>query len=334
MFSASIFATGLDLARRIFKRLRMYSQMPLFRRHGRNFIFDPNGIYSYKNISVGNNVSLGLNPIIIADLSEVIIGNDVMFGPHVMLIGGGHNFYVVGSFMKNVHEKTGNEDLGVIIEDDVWIGGRATVLRGVRVGRGAIIGAGSVVSKSVPPYAIVAGNPAKILRFRWDAVRIFEHESTLYPIEKRLNLSEMKTSFRGIRCNLREGLTTNETIEDLFNRAFAPTIWGHKSLDEHDYKLCKKNKLNENGCSDYRSHLAQHPQQRVSTQDNRWECSIFRDALKIVLSGKRKNFDVIHLTTSGQLAILRDLFVIYYFRLIKIPIVYHIRFGRVPRLRF
>jgi acetyltransferase-like isoleucine patch superfamily enzyme len=52
----------------------------------------------------------------------------------------------------------------VIIEDDVWIGCNAVVLKGVRIGRGAVVGAGSVVTKSVPPYVIVAGNPARIVR--------------------------------------------------------------------------------------------------------------------------------------------------------------------------
>lgn len=54
----------------------------------------------------------------------------------------------------------------VTIEDDVWIGGRVTILPGVTVHQGAILGAGSVVTKDVPPYAIVGGNPAEIIRFR------------------------------------------------------------------------------------------------------------------------------------------------------------------------
>lgn len=54
----------------------------------------------------------------------------------------------------------------VIIEDDVWIGSRVTILPGVKIGRGSIIGAAAVVTKDVPPYSVVAGNPAKIMKRR------------------------------------------------------------------------------------------------------------------------------------------------------------------------
>lgn len=57
----------------------------------------------------------------------------------------------------------------VVIGNDVWIGERATILSGVRIGNGAVIGACAVVTKDVPPYAIVAGNPAKLVRYRFDA---------------------------------------------------------------------------------------------------------------------------------------------------------------------
>jgi acetyltransferase-like isoleucine patch superfamily enzyme len=177
---------------RVLARLKMLMLRPLFAKHGSDFFFDPNGLYSYKNISVGNNVNLGVRPILMADLSSIQIGNHVMFGPEVVLIGGGHNSTVVGRFMATVHEKTGNEDLGVVIEDDVWIGARAMILRGVRVGRGAIVAAGAVVTKSVPPYAIVGGNPAQIIRFRWDVETILTHELALYPVDSRFSETRLR----------------------------------------------------------------------------------------------------------------------------------------------
>jgi len=59
-----------------------------------------------------------------------------------------------------------------LIGNDVWVGAAALVLRGVVVGDGAVIGAGSVVTKDVPPYAIVAGNPARLIRYRFDAATV------------------------------------------------------------------------------------------------------------------------------------------------------------------
>lgn len=73
-------------------------------------------------------------------------------------------------------EKRIEDDPGVVIEDDVWVGTRAIILAGVTIGRGAVVAAGAVVTKSVPPYAIVGGNPARILRMRWSEADIIEHE--------------------------------------------------------------------------------------------------------------------------------------------------------------
>lgn len=173
-------ATFLHLLRRISRRIRMYLFRPLFASHGRNFYFDPDGSYSFENIHVGDDVNLGFRPILMAALSEIRIGNKVMFGPEVMLIGGNHNTTVVGSPMIDVHEKMPNDDLGVTIEDDVWVGARAMILRGVTLGRGTIVGAGSLINRSTPPYSIVAGNPARVIRFRWDVETILAHEQKLY----------------------------------------------------------------------------------------------------------------------------------------------------------
>jgi virginiamycin A acetyltransferase len=55
----------------------------------------------------------------------------------------------------------------IIIENDVWIGANSTVMSGIKIGNGAIVAAGSTVTKDVPPYAIVAGNPAKVVKYRF-----------------------------------------------------------------------------------------------------------------------------------------------------------------------
>jgi serine acetyltransferase len=60
----------------------------------------------------------------------------------------------------------------IIIENDVWIGATATIMSGVKISNGAVIGAGSVVTKDVPPYAIVAGNPAKVVKYRFTEEQI------------------------------------------------------------------------------------------------------------------------------------------------------------------
>jgi len=177
---------------RVTKRLRIYIYRSLFAEYGNGFRFDPNGLYSYRNIHVGDDVNLGVCPILMAELSEIHIGSHVMFGPEVVVIGGGHNTDVPGIYMTLVHQKSGNEDLGVVIEDDVWVGARAIILRGVRVGRGSIVGAGAVVTKSVPPYSIVGGNPARVIGFRWSVEKIVAHEKLLYPVDQSLSTKDLE----------------------------------------------------------------------------------------------------------------------------------------------
>lgn len=167
----------------------MILQKCLFTHAGSNFWFDPSGIYSYQNIYVGDDVFLGMNPILVASRSNIRIGNKVMFGPGVTIIGGNHRIDVPGRFMKDIQDedKRPVDDKGVIIGDDVWIGARAVILDGVTIDRGSVISAGSVVTKNVPPYAIVSGVPARVRRFRFDVDTVLKHEVILYPPEGRLS---------------------------------------------------------------------------------------------------------------------------------------------------
>ena len=71
-----------------------------------------------------------------------------------------------------------------------------TLLSGVHLNRGATVGAGSVVRTSIPPYAIVAGNPAKIVGFRFTPEEIIEHEKVLYPEEERLPLELLEKNYK------------------------------------------------------------------------------------------------------------------------------------------
>lgn len=98
----------------------------------------------------------------------------------------------IGSWFQNTM-KTGELDVEttVTVEEDARIGANVTLMPGVTIGRGAQIGACSVVTKSVPPYAIAAGNPAKVIKFEFTPLEIIEHEKVLYPENERLELMEL-----------------------------------------------------------------------------------------------------------------------------------------------
>lgn len=191
----------LRLARGGWRRLREAVLRPLFLSHGTRFRFDPDGQYSFRNISVGDDVNLGLRPILSATTSQIRIGNHVLFGPDVSIFGGNHRIDLVGRFISTVTEaeKHAENDRGVIIEDDIWIGARAIILDGVRIGRGAVVAAGAVVTRDVPPYTIVGGVPARILKVRFDIETIIAHEALLYQTQDRLTVAQLERLLKPYR---------------------------------------------------------------------------------------------------------------------------------------
>ncbi len=116
--------------------------------------------YSGKNITIGDNSGIGINAKI---MGTVNIGNDVMMGPDVMIFTWDHESSKTEIPMNLQGLK---DEEPVNIGNDVWIGARVIILPGVTIGDGAIIGAGAVIAKDIPSYAIVIGNPARIVKYR------------------------------------------------------------------------------------------------------------------------------------------------------------------------
>lgn len=193
----------LFFIKRVVKRIQMLIVHFAFRSHGKNLIFDPKDFFSFQNIIIGNYVSIGCGATFLASESKIIIGNKVMFGPNVTIIGGDHNTSLIGKFMYDVLEKRPQDDKDVVIDDDVWVGAGAIILKGVHVGRGSIIAAGSVVNKNVPIYTIVGGNPAKPIRMRFNLETISLHEQKLYPPEKRIPLDTLSSLIGSINLQLK-----------------------------------------------------------------------------------------------------------------------------------
>lgn len=172
-----------------YERILMLLYRTQFNFCGKQVIFFPrSSFFFYKNISLGNKVSIGGGATFLCSESSITIGNKVMFGPNVSIIAGNHSTHIIGKLMADykISDKLPSDDQPVIIEDDVWVGSGAYILNGVIVRRGSIIAAGAVVNKEVPPYAVVGGMPAKIIKFRWTAKEILRHEEISYPPEKRL----------------------------------------------------------------------------------------------------------------------------------------------------
>ena len=168
---------------KIVRRLLMGILSNLFAAKGKNLNFNPYDKFSYRNIFIGNDVFIGHGANFSSSESEIKIGSKVMFGPNVSIITGDHNTSVIGEYMFDVKEKLPENDLPVVIEDDVWIGTGAIILKGVKVGSGSIIAAGALVNKDVPRNSIVGGVPARLLRKRFSEHELVEHKKKLYHIK-------------------------------------------------------------------------------------------------------------------------------------------------------
>lgn len=143
------------------------------------------------NLSIGDYTSVPKGSVFYCTGASLTIGNKVIFGPHPTIITGDHRIDVIGKYIIDSHEKLPENDVPVIIEDDVWTGANITILKGVTIGRGSVIAAGAVVNKSCPPYSIIGGVPAKILKFRFTIDEVIEHEKKLYPDDKRFTREEL-----------------------------------------------------------------------------------------------------------------------------------------------
>lgn len=168
------------------KRLYNRIYIPYYKRKmgacGRDVYFTPSdSVFLYENMYVGNDVHIAYHADFVASKSKIIIGDHVVFGPHVSIRGGDHRTDLVGKFITEVDDtlKIPGNDADVVFEGDNWIGMNSTILKGVCIGRGSIVAAGAVVNKSTPPYSIVGGVPAKVLKMRFSQEQIVEHERLL-----------------------------------------------------------------------------------------------------------------------------------------------------------
>lgn len=114
-----------------------------------------------EGVIIGNNVGISQN-CFIAARGMIKIGNDVIIGPGVSLFSENHKFDNIEIPIVNQGETRAN----LTINDDVWIGAKATILAGVTIGAHSVVAAGSVVTKDVPEYSVVAGVPAKVIKMR------------------------------------------------------------------------------------------------------------------------------------------------------------------------
>lgn len=141
------------------KQLRAFCGKLMLAECGKKVNIEKGADFSTK-VKLGDYSGIGVNARI---GGKCTIGKYVMMAPNCTIYSRNHKF---SDLDKPMCEQGYSEDKEVIIGDDVWIGGNVTILPGVKIGSHSIIGACSVVTKDVPEYAIVAGNPATVKKYR------------------------------------------------------------------------------------------------------------------------------------------------------------------------
>src|ERR1700744_1119602 len=109
------------------------------------------------DVFIGDNTLIGMSNVIIG---PVTIGSNVIFAQHIVLSGLNHEY-------RDINVPIVNQKVTVtpiVVEDDCWIAANSVITSGVTIGKHSVVAGGSVVTKNVPPYSVVAGNPAKIIR--------------------------------------------------------------------------------------------------------------------------------------------------------------------------
>ncbi|WP_051289260.1 CatB-related O-acetyltransferase [Chryseobacterium daeguense] len=157
----------------------------------------------FGKVKIGKYTSInGPATRICGEISDVVIGAYCSIASSVVIQEFYHNYNMVTTYNINsniIGEPLENEKISkgpIIIEDDVWIGSNSVILSGVKIGRGAIIGAGSVITKDVEAYSIVAGNPAKLLRKRFDQQTIEKLEESKWWLWDKEEIIKNKKFFK------------------------------------------------------------------------------------------------------------------------------------------
>ena len=149
--------------------------------------------------------------LIVKKYSAIGAGTVIIPGSHIPTVG-------LPQFLSQTHINDVATD--IIVGEDCWIGSGSYLLSHAKIGRGCVVAAGSIVTKEIPPYAVVAGSPAKIIASRFSIPQIIKHEAILYSPEERMK---------------------KETLEELFENYYKDKRFlGTDDISETDLERLKK----------------------------------------------------------------------------------------------
>ena len=159
-------------------------------------LLDPESVEldDYTRLQPGIKVINAGGKLVVKKYSAIGAGCTIIASEHVPTVG-------IPQYLSILHINDLKQT--VVVEEDAWVGADTLLLSHSRIGRGSVVAAGSVVTKPVPPYAVVAGSPAKVIAVRFTLEQVLKHEAILYPPQERMTREELEnlysTTYEGLK---------------------------------------------------------------------------------------------------------------------------------------
>jgi len=181
-------------------------------------------IDDHARIQPGTNMISDKGQLVVKKYSSISSEACIIPGAHIPTVG-------LPQFLSMSH--VNDIERTIVVEEDCWVGARAILLSKAHICRGAVVSAGAIVTKEVPPYAVVAGVPAKIVGVRFTLEQVLQHERILYPKEERLEESYLTNLFNEKYQGLHAIGTDEMSEEDRKRLTLFKQKYGIKDYDNN-----------------------------------------------------------------------------------------------------
>lgn len=168
----------------------------------------PSNMYldDYVLIQNGNNFISHKGKLIVRKYSVISSGCIIIPSTHKLKVGV--------PFYLTAQEHVGDVDYDIVIDEDCWIGAGCILLPNIHIGRGAVVGAGTVVTRDIPPYSVVVGVPAKIIASKFDLKSCIQHESKIYKEDEKMSVEYLTMIFKKYFANVSPIGDSNLSVEE------------------------------------------------------------------------------------------------------------------------
>lgn len=176
-----------------------YSKSEFGRFEKTSYIAEGCVISNPSNIFIEDHVNIGARSVLYATNATITIKKYFVSAIGLKISTGQHERRI-GRFLSSITEEQKNHsielDKPVLINEDVWAGFNVTILAGVEIGRGCTLAAGTIVTKSTPPYSVIGGVPSRFIKFYWSIDEILKHEEQLYTAQERFTREQLEYIFK------------------------------------------------------------------------------------------------------------------------------------------